>query len=310
MFDFIKYKYFSISISWILIFAGFGITYGVHGGFANSLDFNGGIRTTIEFSPEITREKLNSYFADRKIEAVLIQLDKDKNVWQIDTNLSVLDNYILERKETNQVDGSPVQDFIASISKDFSITQDHVLSADQVGAIVGGELTETGISLILWTLVVMTGYLTFRFRFFRFAFGASFALLHDLFFTLAMIGAFQIKPSIPLIAAILTLLGYSINDTIVVFARIRENSRDNPDIAMAPIINTSIIQTLTRTVNTSFATLISVVALLIGGAVELYDFAYVLVFGVIIGTYSSIFIAAPAMEMFDNFVRNRKSKQA
>ncbi|NCS93614.1 MAG: protein translocase subunit SecF, partial [Leptospira sp.] len=122
MFDFIKYKYFSISISWILIFAGFGITYGVHGGFANSLDFNGGIRTTIEFSPEITREKLNSYFADRKIEAVLIQLDKDKNVWQIDTNLSVLDNYILERKETNQVDGSPVQDFIASISKDFSIT--------------------------------------------------------------------------------------------------------------------------------------------------------------------------------------------
>jgi preprotein translocase subunit SecF len=100
MFDFIKYKYFSISISWILIFAGFGITYGVHGGFANSLDFNGGIRTTIEFSPEITREKLNSYFADRKIEAVLIQLDKDKNVWQIDTNLSVLDNYILERKPT------------------------------------------------------------------------------------------------------------------------------------------------------------------------------------------------------------------
>lgn len=310
MFDFIKYKYFSISISWILIFAGFGVTYGVYGGFANSLDFNGGIRTTIDFQAEITREQLNSYFANRKIEAVLIQLDKDKNIWQIDTSLAVLDQYISERKQNSQVDGSAVQDFIASITKDFTLSGDDILSADQVGAIVGGELTETGISLILWTLVVMTTYLTFRFRFFRFAFGASFALIHDLFFTLAMIGAFQIKPSIPLIAAILTLLGYSINDTIVIFDRIRENSQDNPDVAMAPIINSSIIQTLGRTVNTSFATLISVVALLIGGAVELYDFAFVLLFGVIVGTYSSIFIAAPAMEMFDNFMRNRKSKQA
>jgi preprotein translocase subunit SecF len=310
MFDFIKYKYFSIIISWVLIFVGFGITYGVYGGFANSLDFNGGIRTTIHFNSETNREKLNSYFQDRKIEAVLIQLDKEKNIWQIDTNLSVLDGYIKERKDSKQIDGSAVQDFIASIAKDFGLSQDRVLSADQVGAIVGGELVETGISLVIWTLVVMTAYLTFRFRYFRFAFGASFALLHDLFFTLAMIGALQIKPSIPLIAAILTLLGYSINDTIVIFDRIRENSHDKPEMAMAPIINSSIIQTLGRTMNTSFATLISVVAIIIGGAVELYDFAYVLIFGVVVGTYSSIFIAAPTMEIFDNFMRNRRSKQA
>jgi preprotein translocase subunit SecF len=108
----------------------------------------------------------------------------------------------------------------------------------------------------------------------------------------------------------LTLLGYSINDTIVIFDRIRENSHDKPEMAMAPIINSSIIQTLGRTMNTSFATLISVVAIIIGGAVELYDFAYVLIFGVVVGTYSSIFIAAPTMEIFDNFMRNRRSKQA
>lgn len=310
MFDFVKYKYATILFSLVCIMVGFGITFGVHGGFAHSLDFNGGIRTTIHFKEDVSRERLNSYFQSRNIEAVLIQLDKDKNIWQIDTGLGVLDFFVSKRKEEKLEEGSAVQDFIDSIAKDFALKQEDIMSADQVGAVVGGDLTETGISLVVWTLVVMAGYLTFRFRFFKFSVGAIVALVHDLFFTLAMIGAFQIKPSVPLIAAILTLLGYSINDTIVVFDRIRENTQDQPDMAMSSVINQSIYQTLGRTINTSFATLIAVVALIVGGAVELYDFAYVLTFGVIVGTYSSIFIAAPVVELYDNFSRRRKSKTA
>lgn len=307
MFDFVKFKYTTISLSLVCIIIGFGITFGVHGGFAKSLDFNGGIRTTIQFDDSTNRESLNEYFSKREIEAVLIELDKEKNIWQIDTGLSVLDEFKAKRREAGKDEGSAVDDFIGSIIGDFGLELDNVLSADQVGAVVGGELTETGISLVLWTMVVMAAYLTFRFRFFKYSIGASLALLHDLLFALAFIGALQIKPSIPLIAAILTLLGYSINDTIVVFDRIRENSQDEPDLTLTSVINTSIFQTLGRTINTSFATLIAVVAIVVGGAVELFDFAYVLIFGVIIGTYSSIFIAAPVLEIYDEISKKRKA---
>lgn len=308
MLDFVKYKYVSISISLILILIGFGITFGVHGGFAHSLDFNGGIRTTINFPDGMSREKLNAYFQERDMEAVIIELDKEKSIWQIDTGLSVLDDYKLKRKEAGKDQGSAVDDFIGSIVNDFNLSNEDVMSADQVGAVVGGELTETGISLVLWTVVVMTAYLTFRFRFFKYSVGASLALMHDLFLALAFVGAFQIKPSVPLIAAILTLLGYSINDTIVVFDRIRENTQNDPDLTITSVINNSIFQTLGRTINTSFATLIAVVAIVVGGAVELFDFAYVLIFGVVVGTYSSIFIAAPIIEIYDEFTRKRRSK--
>jgi preprotein translocase subunit SecF len=308
--NFVKYKYISLAFSVICILICFGITFGVHGGFANSLDFNGGIRTTIDFPDEMTRPQLTAYFQKREMEATLIELDKEKNIWQIDTSLSVLDDYKSKRKEAGQDEGSAVDDFIGSIIKDFNLGNENVMSADQVGAVVGGELTETGISLILWTLLVMGAYLTFRFRYVKFSIGATVALLHDLVFTLAVIGAFQIKPSIPMIAAILTLLGYSINDTIVVFDRIRENTQEEPDMPLASIIDGAIYQTLGRTINTSFATLIAIVAIIVGGAVELYDFAYVLIFGVVVGTYSSIFIAAPILEVYDELMKKRKTSVA
>lgn len=181
-----------------------------------------------------------------------------------------------------------------------NLTDESILSADQVGAIVGKELTSTGISLLLYTLFIMAIYLSFRFEF-KFALGASAALIHDLLISLAFMGAFQIKPSVPIIAALLTILGYSINDTIVIFDRIRENLSGKVERSFSEVINISINQTLGRTINTSVATLISVLAIVIGGAVELYDFAYVLIFGVVIGTYSSIFIAAPIIEIYEGF---------
>lgn len=305
MIDFIKYRYFAIGLSFVLILSGFGITFGYYGGFAHSLDFNGGIRLTIQFNKNITRDELNNYFKDKQIEVVIIELEREKNIWQIDTSLSTLDEFKKQRREKGLDEASAIEDLITLISKDFQLEDENILSADQVGAIVGGELTETGIYLVIWTVVVMTGYLTFRFRFFKYSIGATVALFHDLLFALAFIGAFQIKPSIPLIAAILTLLGYSINDTIVIFDRIRENSNKEESISLQKIINKSINQTLNRTLITSFSTLIAVAAILVGGAVELYDFAIVLIVGIIVGTYSSIFIAAPIMDIFDKITRRK-----
>lgn len=318
MFDFSKYKYISLmsSLAGMLIF--FAITFIFHRGFAHSLDFNGGLRVTASFDTTVTRDKIEKFFKELNMEAIIIRLEdnsasKSKTNYQLDIDLNAV-NKIKELNKsatpppTNPADTSTttapkkvtdIDEFVILLKKNFNLKEEDILSADQVGAVVGGELTSTGTTLLLLTLLAITIYLSFRFEF-KFALGASIALIHDLIFCIAFIGAFQIKPSVPVIAALLTILGYSINDTIVIFDRIRENTPDSVKISLSSIINSSINQTLSRTLNTSIATLVSVIALVIGGAVELYDFAYVLIFGVFIGTYSSIFIAAPIVEIYDH----------
>ena len=306
-FNFSKYKYLSIGLSTVCIIAGFIYTFAVHKGFAHSLDFNGGLRAVVVLDKALGRNDVEKFFKDKEIEAIVIQLDKEKNHYQIDIGLGAVPkieeyNNLNKPKstDTNAIAKSRVtiDELIFMLTHGFKISEESILSADQVGAGVGGELTSTGITLLFSTLAIMTVYLSFRFQF-KFALAASIALIHDLLFALAVIGVFQIKPSVPIIAALLTLFGYSINDTIVIFDRIRENSHSKVKVSTPSMINMSINQTLGRTINTSFTTLISIVALIIGGAVELYDFAFVLTFGIIIGTYSSIFIASPVIEIYN-----------
>ncbi|EIE00289.1 protein translocase subunit SecF [Leptospira licerasiae] len=310
MFDFIKYKYISITFSSILILVGFGVTFGKYGGFATSLDFDGGLRAVVEFPENVERKNLEEYFSSKNLEAVLVLMDKDKNDYQIDIGLGSVDQIkqlYIERKGKDSVEAkqaSAIDALIGLLQEDFKLEKKKILSANQVGSVVGAELTSTGISLLSLTLFFIMLYLSFRFQF-KFALGAILALIHDLVITIAFIGFFQIKPSVPIIAALLTLLGYSINDTIVVFDRIRENAGNLRD-AFSQVINLSINQTLARTFNTSVATLISVVAIIIGGAVELYDFAYVLTFGIILGTFSSVFIAAPLVDIYDTLSKRWK----
>ncbi len=315
MINFSRLKYLSISISVVLIIFGFLYTFFVHKGFAHSLDFNGGLRTVAIFEKNISRQDLEKYFKEKYIESVIILLDKEKNHFQIDIGLGAvqkikdLNSKFKPIEDSSKISGikrnsTSIDELIIMVKRDFKLKDEAVLSADQVGAVVGGELTSTGTTLLLSTLAIMTVYLSFRFKF-KFALAASVALVHDLLFTIAMIGFFQIKPSIPIIAALLTLLGYSINDTIVIFDRIRENSHGKMKDTFSSLINISINQTLGRTVNTSVATMISVVAIIIGGATELFDFAYVLVFGIIVGTYSSIFIAAPVIEFYEMIAKKR-----
>lgn len=304
--NFSKYKYISITLSFILIVTGFIYTFAVHKGFAHSLDFNGGLRAVVVLDKSLGRADIEKFFKEKTIEAIVIQLDKEKNHYQIDIGLGAVPK-IEEYNNLNKPQNPEaktgksrvtIDELIFMLTHGFKIPADNILSADQVGAIVGGELTSTGITLLISTLTIMTIYLSFRFQF-KFALAASLALIHDLLFALAVIGVFQIKPSVPIIAALLTLFGYSINDTIVIFDRIRENMNSKVKVSTETLINSSINQTLGRTINTSFTTLISILALIIGGAVELYDFAFVLTFGIIIGTYSSIFVAAPVIEIYN-----------
>ncbi|MCG6145266.1 protein translocase subunit SecF [Leptospira bandrabouensis] len=306
--NFTKYKYFTLSFSFLAIVLGFAITFGKYGGFAHSLDFNGGLRTVVELPADKTRSDLEGYFQSKNIEAVVILLEKEKNIYQLDIGLGSLETIESLYKEIPQANResstSAIDRFVQLLRYEYKLPKEKVLSADQVGAVVGGELTEVGITLLLTTLAIILLYLSIRSQF-KFALASSIALVHDILMTLALIGFLQIKPSVPIIAALLTLLGYSINDKIVVFDRIRENAHGKDNLALSNIINVSITQTLGRTINTSFTTMISVVAIIVGGAVELYDFAFVLLFGVIVGTYSSIYIAAPISEIYDQLRKKR-----
>ena len=167
-----------------------------------------------------------------------------------------------------------------------------------VGPQVGEELTRAGIMAVLISMLAILIYVTFRFEF-RFALGADAALLHDITIVLGLFALTGKEFSLPVIAALLTVIGYSLNDTIVVFDRIRENlaanrKRKNPD-AENNVVNNSINQTLSRTLMTSVTTLLVVLTLFFLGGEVIHDFAFALIAGILVGTYSSIYVASPVM---------------
>ena len=171
-----------------------------------------------------------------------------------------------------------------------------VVRTEAVGAKVGGELQLKALYAILFSFLLSLMYLAIRFEL-RFGLAAVIATLHDILITLGFLAAFRVEIALPTVAAILTILGYSLNDTIVVFDRIRENmhkkgARKRDQIEL---VNGSINDTLPRTVLTSGTTLAVLLALLMLGGSVIRDFALVLIIGVVIGTYSSIFVASPAL---------------
>ncbi len=169
------------------------------------------------------------------------------------------------------------------------------LSSDNVGAKVGSELLYKAIQCVLFSSIGILLYITARFEF-RFAVAAVAALFHDLFFTLAILAFTQTEFNLPIVAALLTVLGYSLNDTIVVFDRIRENYTSSL-LNFREIVNHSINQTLTRTFNTSITTFFVILTLYFVGGSVIHDFSFTLLIGILIGTYSSIFVASPLLLM-------------
>ena len=162
-----------------------------------------------------------------------------------------------------------------------------------VGPKVGDELKAMGIKAILFSLFAMFIYIWFRFSGWEFGIGALVALIHDVLTTIGFFAVSQIEFNLSSIAAILTIAGYSINDTVVVFDRIRENINKTENLSFKDLLNKSINQTLSRTLMTSITTLIALLALFILGGEVIKGFILAMIWGVLIGTYSSIFIASP-----------------
>ncbi|MDP8299212.1 MAG: protein translocase subunit SecD [Candidatus Tantalella remota] len=169
-----------------------------------------------------------------------------------------------------------------------------VMRVESVGPAVGADLRRAAVKALIFAMIGICIYISFRFEF-RFAITAIIALMHDVLVSLGMIALTGREISLPVIAALLTIVGYSINDTIVLLDRIREDLKYMRKASQEEIINTSINQTLSRTVLTSLTTLLVVMALFVFGGKVINDFSFVLLVGVIVGTYSSIFIASPLL---------------
>lgn len=180
------------------------------------------------------------------------------------------------------------------------------MRSEWVGAKVGEQLRNAGISSILYALVFIMVYIAFRFDL-RFAPGAVIALLHDIFITLGIFTLLRIEVTLATVAALLTIVGYSLNDTIVVFDRIRENLAVSREVKLQAVVNRSLNETLSRTIMTSVTTLLAVLVLYtVGWKTSLRDFSFALVVGVIVGTYSSIYVATPAVVWFDRFFSKKE----
>ncbi len=180
---------------------------------------------------------------------------------------------------------------------------------DMVGAKVGGELREKGIMALSLSLIIILIYVSYRFEW-RFAIASILALAHDVIIALGAISLFQVEVNLDILAAILTILGYSLNDTIIVFDRIREGIQTSKESELNEVVNESVSRTLSRTTLTSLTTFFVVVTLYLFGGEIINGFAFTLLVGVVVGTYSSIFIAASFLVQLKFSIENFRAKEA
>jgi preprotein translocase subunit SecF len=180
---------------------------------------------------------------------------------------------------------------------------------DIVGPTVGAELKEKGIMSLLLAVLGILIYVAFRFEW-RFAVASIVALVHDVSIALGMVALFQVDVNLDVLAALLTILGYSLNDTIIVFDRIREGVTNSKNTNLADTINESVTRTLARTTLTSLTTFFVVFTLFMFGGEIIHAFAFTLLVGVVVGTYSSVFVASPILLWFGFDIKNYHNKLA
>ena len=247
------------------------------------VDFTGGQQLSLEFAQKANVDELRAAFGGAGVRDVSIQYQRSGSGEEQSEVLAV--------RVATPEEGVAVQDVLA---KQFAANGFKLLQEDTVGPQVGKELQRSGLIAIGLSLVGMIVYITIRFEF-SFAIGAVVGLLHNLLITIGLYCVFHRQFTTTTIAALLTVLGYSVNDTIVVFDRIRETRKLRAGRLDPAVVNESVNATLSRTLLTSFTTLLSVVMLMVFGGGSIFDFALAMFIGVVAGTYSSIFIASPIM---------------
>jgi len=285
-FNFVKYRWHALILSWIVI--GAGLVTIITGGLPRGVEFSGGTIVIVKFdatpSVQQVRDALGRHQGLTGGQNIVVQRYGDEVAREV----------LVRLPEVGAEQGAGITktaDAVVSALNASSLGKFTVVGTQVVGPVVGQELTRKGILATVLSLAGLLAYIAFRFRF-SFAVGAVVATVHDLLVTLAFLAFFRYDMTLNVIAAILTVTGYSTNDTIVIFDRVRENLKVTRRDSILQTVNTAINQTLNRTVLTAGTTLLTAVALFLFGGDVLEGFAFTMIVGVITGTYSSVFIAA------------------
>ncbi|MBU9917448.1 MAG: protein translocase subunit SecF [Fusobacteriaceae bacterium] len=256
------------------------------------IDFTGGSLFEIKFEKPITLQEINPTLDE--IGKSIPQFSANSRIAQVDEKGILL----LRTQTLDETQKGTVLEGLKNYSKY------EVLKSEKVGATVGKELLNSAIlSLILGSLLIIA-YISFRFEL-KFALGGVIALVHDIIIAIGVIALLGYEINSSFIAAILTILGYSINDTIVVYDRIRENLKRHKGLSLENIIDNSVNDVMRRSLNTSFTTLLAVLAVLIFGGDTLKSFMVTLLVGIGIGTYSSIFVASPVVYLLEGKLKSK-----
>ena len=250
------------------------------------LDFTSGTSVRLNYSEAIVLNEVNAALSSNGYnDAVVVSFGSDRDIriiLPVDETVAVADQ---------AAQAAEVGETIAALLRNETASEVTLLGSDYVSAKVGGELAEQGGLGMLVALGIIMVYISVRFQF-KFAMGAVVALAHDVIVTLGIFSVFTIEFNLNTLAALLAIIGYSLNDTIVVSDRIRENFRRMRKGSPLDMINRSLNQTLSRTLITSFTTLLVLFSILFIGGESTQGFAVALIIGVVIGTYSSIYIAS------------------
>lgn len=276
-----------VILSWGIIFTK-GLNYGI--------DFEGGTLIQVQYEGKAPISEVRKAIAmEKSYEGATV------------TFFGSEDEVVIRTKMSSKALGEDVADKVRTLLKDTGNFE--VRRVDMVGAKVGSELREQGLMAMVLAIIGILIYISFRFEW-RFAVASVIALVHDVSIAMGMIVLFNVEVNLDILAAMLTLLGYSLNDTIIVFDRIREGIRAVKDQDLGDIIDTSVTRTLSRTTLTSMTTLFVVLMLYLFGGEIIEGFSFTLLVGIIVGTHSSIFVASPILMLLGFSVGGFREKEA
>ncbi|MEW5011126.1 MAG: protein translocase subunit SecF [Cycloclasticus sp.] len=276
--DFLSKRHLALVLSAVLLIVSIGSL--ATQGLKKGIDFTGGTLVELSFEEPVKLESLRGLLNQANFEGAVVQ--------HFGSSKEVLIRLLPSEALNTAALSNKVLDLV---NAEFSQPSE-LRRAEFVGPQVGEELTEDGGLALLYALICILIYVTFRFEY-RFALGSVAALGHDVIITLGVFSVFQFEFDLTVLAAILAVIGYSLNDTIVVFDRVRENFRKLRNCTPTEVVNISLNQTLTRTIMTSVTTLLVLLALFLLGGEIIHDFALALIIGVLVGTYSSVYVASP-----------------
>ena len=257
-----------------------------------SIDFKGGTLVAVNYTEDIDITEVRSVLSNVSIDGQLFDFSHAEiKHFGDESNIAVRIPSL-----EDEPDQFP-QKFVDNMANAFpnrvpEDENDFILSIDKVGPKIGAELSGDAVMAIIWALLLILIYISFRFEF-KFAVGAIMALSHDILVTLGIFSILDYEISLAIIAAFLTIVGYSLNDTIVIFDRVRENLKALKKSSLVMVVNQSINESLSRTIITSLTTFLVVLILFLVGGEVIHSFSFAMIIGVIVGTYSSIFVASP-----------------